>query len=123
MQNFNTLPESEVVKQMTISEDEVLVKDFGQKIEFFENHLVATAIGKWDVLDDKMGVRRIQFIDATVHIPSECDLAIFLDDEAGEDKRGLWIVVVDVCKFYFKSKGDAQKLFKKISEWKTTSFS
>lgn len=45
------------IPQCTVSEDEILLLDRGQKLSFYDNHIRFKSAGQWEVTSEKTGMK------------------------------------------------------------------
>lgn len=106
------------VKQISISEERILITDSGQWITLYPTHGIIECAGIWNVYNDDLGMTNkdeeyytLQFVE------KDCFLEISLDEPYPEGQN-LYTVFVGGWKFYFHDKKDAVKLFNTLVDWK-----
>lgn len=105
------------VKQTDLGNEGKLVKDHGQFINYYRDHLIIEAKAVYHVEDDIMGKINKDF-DFKIFIPKYAPLEFSLNYEVGEYyyavRIGEWRLFFD-----FKHKEEAERIFEELTIWKS----
>lgn len=101
--------------QFTTCDKEVLVKDLGQTITFFDGYILFESKGIWLMENEKLATwEEKQFHNKVVVFKESLRLELYFNNPA--DKYG---IDVNVFRLLFKSEKEANEVFQTLIRWRT----